>query len=94
MTSILQKDEQTRGILSHVNKTLKYGVEIPSITGQSEGKDLTWCLLTGAPPAKENGTACPNSAGTNSRVKGKIQVGKKFPTRREIIFLLALKGIA
>lgn len=59
VTSLLQKAEQTRGVLFHVNKILKYKVEIPSIAGQSEGKDLTWCLLTGAAPAKENGTPPP-----------------------------------
>lgn len=34
------------GILFHVNKILKYKVEIPSSAGRSEGKDLTlhhWC---------------------------------------------------
>lgn len=40
VTSILQKAEQTRGILFHVNKILKYKLEIPSIAGQSEGKIL------------------------------------------------------
>lgn len=44
VTPPLQKAEQTRGILFHVNKILKYKVEIPSISEQSEGKDLThWC---------------------------------------------------
>lgn len=40
VTSILQKAEQTRGILSHVNKILKHKLEISSIAGQSEGKIL------------------------------------------------------
>lgn len=31
-------------------------MEILSIAGQSEGKDLIWCFLIGAAPAKENGT--------------------------------------
>lgn len=40
ITPILQKAEQTMGILFQVNKILKYNVEIPSIAGQSEGQDL------------------------------------------------------
>lgn len=54
VTSILQKAEQTRGILFHVNKILEYMVEIPSTAEQPEAKDLPWCLLIGAAPAKEN----------------------------------------